>query len=109
MTRAEVMKTVSEHLLKQGRKSGTPSGGTCLYLYRGPEGTKCALGCLIKDAFYSPELEGKNAGHRDVQAALVLSGVPAAELHSLLDSLQNIHDLCPTDEWPARLAELAGK
>lgn len=49
----EIFDTVSVHLLTQNEKSQESSFySSCLY--RGPNGTKCAVGCLIKDEFYQP-------------------------------------------------------
>lgn len=35
--------------------------GTRMCVYRGPDGTRCALGVLLPDDLYSPHLEGLNA------------------------------------------------
>ena len=44
----EIFDTVSVHLLTQNEKS-QESDFYRSCLYRGPNGTKCAVGCLIKD------------------------------------------------------------
>lgn len=54
----EIFNKVATHLLTQGKRS-VASDGSCMY--RGPEGTKCAIGCLIEDDEYHPLLEGKGA------------------------------------------------
>jgi hypothetical protein len=50
----ETFEKVSRHLFEQGRPS--VESGTCLY--RGPNGTKCAIGCLIPDELYVPDMDG---------------------------------------------------
>lgn len=40
------------------RQGGPSANDECLNLYRGPNGTMCAAGCLIKDEYYRDSLEG---------------------------------------------------
>ena len=48
-----------EHLRQQGKPSVGPNGAC---LYRGPDGTKCAIGALIPDECYNESLfEGRGA------------------------------------------------
>lgn len=47
--------TIVDHLYKQGCAS-VNDAGQCLY--RGPNGTKCAIGCLIPDDIYTKSMEG---------------------------------------------------
>lgn len=49
-----VFNTVAEHLLRQGRKS--LDNFACAY--RGENGAKCAVGVVIPDTLYEPEIEG---------------------------------------------------
>ena len=46
--------TVVRHLAQQGG----PSRGFSKCLYRSSDGRKCAVGCLIPDSMYTPEMEG---------------------------------------------------
>lgn len=55
MKNQEIFETVSRHLFKQGKRSVSGSGSCCLY--RGPNGTSCAVGCLIPDDQYNPGME----------------------------------------------------
>ena len=48
-----------DHLIKQGRKSTGAKWDGCAY--RGDQGTMCAVGCLISDEEYVPEMEYKSA------------------------------------------------
>ncbi|MGQ7794435.1 hypothetical protein ACUN0C_18675 [Faunimonas sp. B44] len=79
--RQEAFDTVVRHLFKQGKQA---KFGGCVY--RGPEGTKCAVGCLIPDELYSPKLEGRSVFSLPQR---VLDQLPAP---SLLDKLQQAHD-----------------
>lgn len=56
MNKQEIFDTVYKALLEQGESS--VNNGVCAY--RGPNGTKCAVGHLIPDDLYEPEFEGKN-------------------------------------------------
>ena len=58
MNRQEIFDKIYLHLIEQGRKS-IDSDGQCMY--RSPDGDKCAIGCLIPDELYTPELEGNGA------------------------------------------------
>lgn len=71
----------------------------------------CAVGCLIKDEFYSPLLENKVCSHEDVVESLSQSlagGLPLnKETISLLFDLQGVHDSSGVDIWPEALARVA--
>jgi hypothetical protein len=54
MTDQEIFDKVAQHLLAQGRPAR--AGDTCRY--RAPDGSKCAIGCLIEDDQYAPRMEG---------------------------------------------------
>ena len=96
----EIFDTVSVHLLTQNKKSQESSFySSCLY--RGPNGTKCAVGCLIKDEFYDSSLENYIADSFCVINALELSGIVISEeIECLLVGLQNIHDTQEVSDWP---------
>lgn len=57
------------HMRAQGRLSVTRELGECLY--RGEGGLRCAIGVLIREDTYTPELEGKSVGADQVFSALV--------------------------------------
>lgn len=110
MTLQQVYDTVVSHLLQQGERSLRPDGATCAY--RGEGGLKCAVGVLIKDEFYLPEIEGVVVGgDARIELALYLSGVIPSEgryryLH-LLGELQGIHDERPPESWLQDFSVLA--
>lgn len=85
-------------LLQQSRKSVDNDGLTCLY--RGPHGTKCAVGHVIADEHYSVELESKDVNHHLVLQALARSmgqeRVTGAQ-KQLLRELQVCHDFAERD------------
>lgn len=57
MEAQEVFDKVVTHLRTQGCQAFDPDNGC---VYRGPNGTKCAVGCLIPDKEYTPQMEGQN-------------------------------------------------
>ena len=59
--------------------------GNGLCLYRGPNGTKCAIGCLIPDNLYRKGMEGDPAS--DVAESLGWELNP-----HLVDCIQEAHD-----------------
>lgn len=81
-------------------------GGGLACLYRGPNGRKCAVGWLIKDQFYRPELEALKVGDVRMEEALRLSGVDLnPNTVCLLSDLQSAHDgVADLDKfiWSAR-------
>lgn len=83
---AQLMKTAIRKVIAQGKRSYIK--GYCLY--RGPEGTKCAIGHLIPDELYTRDIEGKN-----IYAALTdLKIQLPAKIRRELGRLQWCHDVC---------------
>ena len=109
-----VFNTVVNHLRKQNAKSmcedqpGEPT--TCAY--RGYNGYKCAVGCLIDSAHYDPYLEGNTINNWGVRNA-VIACLPLAvrndsvRLWDLLHDLQRTHDTYDVANWERRFAEIA--
>ena len=59
MNNQEFFDKTLAHLKQQGVCSAR--GTSCLY--RGPNGTSCAIGFHIPDELYKPEMEGKSVGN----------------------------------------------
>lgn len=102
MTDQETFNKVYTHLLTQGEKSLI--GTKCAY--RGAEGRKCAVGCLIPDKLYYPALEGNYVYVEKLKEVLAKAGQ-----HSLffLSQLQFIHDESAVEDWKEQLEQLAKK
>ena len=99
--RREVFNRVKAHLLTQNAQALDYCGGCA---YRGQDGTKCAVGCLITDNAYSPGIEGATALDERLEWALGQSGVPT-DMRTLrmLDALQRMHDGRSPGYWPDEL------
>lgn len=98
---------VATHLLTQGKQSAVQNEtGETQCLYRGPDGTKCAAGCLIPDALYSDALECKTVVciPESIQAAM---GITCAIEENLVWNLQQMHDHRPPSLWKERLLGVA--
>ena len=97
MTTQEVFDKVATHLLTQNCKS-VDDFGRCFY--RGPEGTKCAVGILIPDEQYNPSME-----HHTVQT--LIDKFPMPEYFNrdkiMLIALQRIHDSDLVSTWKLQL------
>ena len=121
MNKREIFDKVRDHLLAQNAKSLTY--GSCLY--RGPDGTKCAVGCLIPDDLYSSQMEGAAIFSGDtlegvdkndyryrnkilLLEALLKSGVDVNDggVIYMLGRLQSIHDSIDVEFWAENLADL---
>jgi len=126
MDMVEVFNKVEAHLLAQGvrsiRKQSElkvfPTGTTYMCAYRGTGGLSCAVGCLIKDAFYSRSLEGiamwADEKEEDrqmlLEEALIKSGIdlkPATTY--MLSDLQYLHDRKKPKDWEQELQKLRVK
>ena len=101
MTPREMFETVAGHLLRQGRQS--LRDGKCAY--RGGIGCKCAVGVLIADEHYTPELETWGVATAAVVRALEASGIAvnAPGVMRILYRLQNLHDKFPSECWAGML------
>lgn len=102
MTEQEVFDKVKKHLLKQNSKA--MDGDNCVY--RSPNGSQCAIGCMIPDDQYDETMELNNA------AILIEEwpDLPFANINpNFLKDLQEIHDYDDNDvvDWPILLQEFA--
>lgn len=103
MNDQEAFTKMRDHLLEQKVRSGTrASRSTYTCLYRGPNGLKCAVGCLIPDSEYLDKFEGKSASD------LVELELPSLKDldKDLLDRVQIMHDRCDSD-WEEELRAIA--
>ena len=104
----EIFVRVRDHLLKQRERSVGLYG---LCAYRGALGHKCAIGCLIPDHAYTPEMEGFSIhglleNHPSVAPYLGLDASPYPKDVGFLSNLQCIHDDLSPDIWEQNLSEL---
>lgn len=107
----EVFDRVAIHLLMQGKRSKDRNGTWCAY--RGPDGTACAVGCLIDDKHYQKRFEGV-AINNPVLGPLMMQSVEVSlgmslgdkEKH-LLFALQIVHDNEQTPAWGYHLSRVA--
>lgn len=126
MTGQEIFDSVLAHLRKQGKASVNDVDDMELCQYRGPDGTSCAVGCLIPDELYDPLIENVSSiqimeGHlpygreRDGPKLLPIMARIAdhlgAEHLPLLSRLQTAHDTYLADNgllvWEAAMSRIA--
>lgn len=105
MTNRELFDKVVAHLRAQNAKAQNQNYAC---MYRATDGKKCAVGCLILDKHYSPDLEGKGIWWLAVQDSLRASGVADSQVE-LVQSLQNVHDNFQVGQWPSELARVAAQ
>jgi hypothetical protein len=101
---------VVKHLLTQGMKSTDSITGYCQY--RGDSGRSCAVGCLIDDLDYSPNLEGNTVMTLgEHYPAAKIMGVTVQDISvddlNILGELQAIHDTVPCSDWRSTLEKMA--
>lgn len=105
-TEQEVFDQVAKHMLAQGVRSRLDDEDhTNVCMYRGPNGLKCAAGCLIGDDEYTEKMDNNNAG-TSWEGMVKRGEVPKAHA-GLIQELQSLHDHTEPEEWAADLAELA--
>lgn len=100
-TYKEVFELVRTHLLAQKATSLSLDEDACC-LYRGPNGLKCAIGCLISDEDYTYDMEGTGIDTL-IYANLEVVHDPYMEM---LGKLQTLHDEVEPEHWETALAEL---
>ena len=98
LSQREMFDTVKTHLLKQNAKAQVPSliGGqsTLTCVYRAPNGLKCAVGAVISDDVYLPEMD-EAGGVEDLVCQFPTLFDWGGPLLGMLVELQDIHD-----NWP---------
>ena len=112
MNKQEIFDKVAIHLLTQNKRSRNNLSLACRY--RGPNGLKCAIGVLILDDIYHPEVEGGNVLSASTIDYLRRSGISIpldedarSEVLCFLLKLQRIHDLAKVELWEEKLRLLA--
>jgi hypothetical protein len=118
LTKQAIFDTVSRHLLAQMKKSRPGPEATCC-AYRGYDGTKCPIGCLIPDSidFSAPNFpRGLNTmGIYSIVHELPFFfknlGINTDDngTAELLNYLQWVHDAYEPSEWQLKLAQAARK
>ena len=110
MTEQTAFNIVKNHLLTQMTKSMEENElGDTQCLYRGPNGTKCAIGALITDEEYK-RIEDKGHQHYGVYVLFSLQLESLKELNSdFLRELQTIHDKYEIQDWENQLEIFAKK
>lgn len=103
-TAQETFEKVARHLFEQGVRAADGVGVEAACVYRGKNGTKCAVGCLIPDEMYSPYFEGSTVfallhGHA---CQKLPEDWEYREHEDLLSSLQMVHDAA--GNWESTLA-----
>ena len=105
MTEQTAFTIVKNHLLTQMTKS--IEGNQCLY--RGPNGTKCAIGALITDEEYK-KIEDARCKDLKVYEVEDLQIVSLQGLTiDFLEELQIIHDQYEVQDWKNQLETFAEK
>ena len=122
LTKQDVLDIVSEHLFAQNERAviSKQDTGTYVCAYRGTtKGTRCAIGCMIPDALYSPDLENRAvkrllAQFPKIAALFDLSDEcdPVAidnglRMTDMLEDLQKMHDTGVMVYWGRNLCRIA--
>lgn len=110
----KVFDRVSIHLLTQ-RQMSLDGNGVCVY--RGQNGMKCAIGCLIPDSVFNKSYEGSQIltlwlDHSNSKMVKYLQSLinkkdTVEDIKMFYDRLQEIHDLYTVANWKFHLQRFA--
>jgi hypothetical protein len=111
LTARDIYERVRSHLLTQQAVSEDENGSCRL---RSGEGRKCAIGSLVADTVYQPEIEGIGISYyRHAKDGSLLRALYASEVNAydpaiveLLIELEEVHDDFGVEEWPNLLAQV---
>ena len=99
MTKQEIYNIVAKHLLTQNERAVDSDG----IKYKCSDGRMCAIGVLIPEEKYDPDIEGMSIDY------IIDELMPDLFIHDdLLRDLQDIHDQSNEMFWRSDLSELAG-
>lgn len=109
---------VVNHLRKQGCKASGKNlyGDISTCLYRGDNGTKCAIGGIIPDELYNPILENRTChsimyptdlSDDKKPLCLQVGNLIGLSNESLADRLQVIHDADNVEDWEEGFKKVA--
>ena len=104
MNNQEFFDKTMEHLRKQGVRSAR--GTSCLY--RGPEGTRCAIGFHIPDDMYNLRMEGAGVSNL-LQKYPELRSLFESVTPGLLSDMQTLHDTWMPVGMEGRAKAIASK
>jgi hypothetical protein len=83
----ELYDYIGTFLIKQGKQS--KNGDGCIY--RGPNGTKCAVGCVISDHYYRKRMDNDGYSALEMIKSFKLPKF-FHKFDKFLDDAQNVHD-----------------
>ena len=107
----KLFRIAADHLVSQGAMSAN-GYGVCAY--RGVSGRMCAVGVLINNVFYNPEIEGfsvsKHPEDRVLTAVALSHNVDEKDIDvAMLRELQYIHDSQAVYNWDYHLMKISEK
>lgn len=109
-SKVEILDFVASKLIEQNAKSelkdyyGDEDSDVAeqICAYRGDSGTKCAIGHLLTDEEYTPEMEGSTI-HGALLGRFLRND---SAMLDFLEELQNIHDVWSPSEWRTKFDAL---
>ena len=108
MNRQAIFDKVAKHLLKQNKESSLKGELVCAY--RGKGDTKCAIGCLIPEKLYTPNMERRAVRALCEQYPAFAKHIGATKRdYVFLSNLQHIHDGSEPGNWHKELSIFAKK
>jgi hypothetical protein len=104
ISKQETFDTVARGLILQGKSSVVAHGFMTRCLFRGPGGTKCAVGFLIPDHLYDIAMDGHGGAGLGTRIAASLG-----HDENFCCELMFIHDKAEPAQWELELYRLAAR
>lgn len=101
MTRQEMFDKIWNHFIEEDAPWSVSEKWDCQY--RGGDGKKCAVGLLLPDSLYHPDMEGKGIERVFLHFPEVKAFFGEHNMH-FLDACQRAHDrTAPISAWMAEV------
>jgi hypothetical protein len=106
MTKHELFIKVKNHLLTQNKKAyvDLDINGSCAL--RGMDNTKCAVGCLIPDELYNPDMEHQMWTDPFDDLICNYYGLNKKEYYDVMGPMRTIHDYRKVEYWKEEIDNL---
>ena len=98
LSRQDILDKTVKHLSSMTCRSMKKVNGLSTCLYRGPNGSKCAIGALIPDKMYDPVMESNTVSQLIIEEFPAVSSLfykkdlETRDFLSFLDRVQTVHD-----------------
>jgi hypothetical protein len=98
LTKQQIADGIYDWFFAKGNRQSKKSPSSSFCMYRNPQGAKCAVGCLIPDEMYNPQMENTGTVYEIFPEYPSLQYYFGKENLMFLSSCQRWHDSYFTDK-----------